>query len=315
MHLRPLDPALDFPRVADLFSQAEPEPTTVDELIERENAAPEGLIRQRLVAVDDAGVVVGYCASASWPWEVAGKFWITVLVDSAGRRKGLGSQLYAAALQFAREHDAVRLLTEVRDSLPEALALAERRGFCVDRHLFESALDLASFDERPFAGIVEGVEAKGIRFLTLADLGDTEEARRRLYEINRLYASDIPGRETGFQSFEQFQRSVFGASWYRPEGQFVAADGDDWVGMSAVGYFAQTNSMYNMMTGVDRAYRGRHIALALKLLTIRLARRLGAAYVRTNNDSENAPMLAVNRKLGYRPQPGIYQMLGDAVHE
>jgi hypothetical protein len=26
--------------------------------------------------------------------------------------------------------------------------------------------------------------------------------------------------------------------------------------------------------------------------------------MRTNNDSENAPMLAVNRKLGYRPEPG-----------
>ncbi|HEY7850574.1 MAG TPA: hypothetical protein VIC27_10950, partial [Ktedonobacterales bacterium] len=29
---------------------------------------------------------------------------------------------------------------------------------------------------------------------------------------------------------------------------------------------------------------------------------------RTNNDSQNAPMLAVNRKLGYQPQPGFYRM-------
>jgi hypothetical protein len=30
---------------------------------------------------------------------------------------------------------------------------------------------------------------------------------------------------------------------------------------------------------------------------------IGARYPRTNNDSQNAPMLVVNRKLGYRPEP------------
>jgi GNAT superfamily N-acetyltransferase len=60
-----------------------------------------------------------------------------------------------------------------------------------------------------------------------------------------------------------------------------------------------------MITGVDRPYRGRGLALALKLRTIRLARRYGAAYIRTHNDSENAPMLALNRKLGYQPEPGL----------
>ena len=78
------------------------------------------------------------------------------------------------------------------------------------------------------------------------------------------------------------------------------------VGLAAVGYFKETNSMYNMMTGVDPAYRGRRIALALKLLTIRLARQYAADYIRTNNDSDNAPMLAINRKLGYQPVPGLY---------
>ena len=53
----------------------------------------------------------------------------------------------------------------------------------------------------------------------------------------------------------------------------------------------------------------RKIALALKLLSIRAALRWGADYIRTNNDSQNAPMLAINRKLGYVPQPGGYRMV------
>ena len=79
--------------------------------------------------------------------------------------------------------------------------------------------------------------------------------------------------------------------------------------MAAVGYFENSNSIYNMFTGVEPTWRGRGIALALKLLAIACARRHGAEHISTNNDSENTPMLAVNRKLGYQPEPGYYRML------
>ncbi len=42
--------------------------------------------------------------------------------------------------------------------------------------------------------------------------------------------------------------------------------------------------------------------------SIRCAKRQGAASIRTNNDSQNAPMLAINRKFGYRPEPGFYRL-------
>ena len=79
--------------------------------------------------------------------------------------------------------------------------------------------------------------------------------------------------------------------------------------MTAAGYYPATNSLYSMMTGVDRAFRGRKIALALKLLIIKYAQNNGISYLRTNNDAENAPMLAVNRKAGYQPEPGQYRLL------
>jgi hypothetical protein len=40
-----------------------------------------------------------------------------------------------------------------------------------------------------------------------------------------------------------------------------------------------------------------------------VARRLGAGTIRTNNDSLNAPMLAINRKLGYCPLPGYFRLV------
>jgi GNAT superfamily N-acetyltransferase len=221
----------------------------------------------------------------------------------------VGPQLANAALAFAREQGATRVAAEVRDNTSEGLRFAERYGFRRDRHIFESRLHLADFDEQQFVGAMERAESEGIRFLTLADLGDTDEARRKLYDINATLARDTPGHDGNFMPFEQFQKTVCSASWYRPHGEIVAAINDIWVGMAAVGYFQNTNSMYNMFTGVDPAWRGRGIALALKLLAIACARRYSATYISTNNDSENAPMLAVNRTLGYQSEPGYYRMI------
>lgn len=66
--------------------------------------------------------------------------------------------------------------------------------------------------------------------------------------------------------------------------------------------------MYNMMTGVDEAYRGQKIAQILKLHSFQFAKEYGADFIRTHNDSLNAPMLAINRKLGYEPNPGEFRL-------
>jgi RimJ/RimL family protein N-acetyltransferase len=148
----------------------------------------------------------------------------------------------------------------------------------------------------------------------MADVGNTPEAQQRHYHLNARVSMDVPGSDEAFQRFmpfEVYHATVHEASWYRPDGQIIAAAGDEWIGMAAVGYFEHTQSMYNMITGVDRAYRGRGIAQALKLLSIRCARSYGARYIRTNNDSHNEPMLAINRKLGYQPEPGFYIVVRD----
>ncbi len=80
--------------------------------------------------------------------------------------------------------------------------------------------------------------------------------------------------------------------------------------MAAVGEIAP-RVMYNMMTGVLTAYRGQEIAQALKRLAIDYAHRAGAVTIRTNNDFRNAPMLAINRKLGYQPEPGWIRLRGN----
>jgi GNAT superfamily N-acetyltransferase len=203
--------------------------------------------------------------------------------------------------------------TEALEQCPEGLAFAQKRGFVIDHHMFKSKIDLATFDGTPYDGLVDSLKAEGFRFFSLAEASDTLEARRKLYALNYAAAMDDPSSTGSFIDFENFNRNFDTASWFRAEGQILASvmvGGEErYVGLSAVGYFVTDNYMYNLFTGVDREYRGRKLAQALKSLSIRFAKEFGADYIITHNDSQNAPMLAVNRKLGYQPLPGVYRLV------
>ncbi len=59
-------------------------------------------------------------------------------------------------------------------------------------------------------------------------------------------------------------------------------------------------------TGVLPAYRGRGIAMALKLRAIEAAIARGCPLITTENHEDNAPMRAINRKIGFVPDsPGV----------
>lgn len=309
----------DFPRVAELLNLVDREPTSVDDLLNWARNGPDGRIYTRMVGFNEDGQMVGFAHVVRWSWMPPGQVWARIVVDPTQRHCGAGTYLYERAVEIARSHHATHIMSEVGEDCPECLRFAEHRGFHIEHHTFESRLNLATFDEASFAGVIEAVEATGIRFFTLADLGNTDEARRHLYEINMRFAIDNPGRAGhSTMTYEEFTGRVFNSRWFRPDGQIIAADStnatdpndsEKWVGLAAVGYYPKSNSMHNAFTGVDRTYRGRHIALALKLQAIRVARAYNATSIWTDNDSQNAPMLAINRKLGYKREPGIYEML------
>jgi RimJ/RimL family protein N-acetyltransferase len=106
-----------------------------------------------------------------------------------------------------------------------------------------------------------------------------------------------------------FEAKVLQAHWFRADGQILAVDGERYVGLGAVGFEPDGITAFNAFTGVDKAYRGRGIAQALKILAAQYAQTNGARVIVTSNDSENAPMLAVNDKLGYVRQPGPYWLV------
>ena len=309
-HLRPARLFSDEVGIASVVNAFERNPVAVDTVREWLTHTAPGRISYRHVAATHDDGVVGYAVSVHETWDPPGQFYAWVGVAPSWRGRGVGSALYSDMRGFLERHDARTITSEVRDNCEVSQAFAKKRGFEIDRHLFQSSLDLEAFDESPFKRIVSNVAETGIHLYSLADFGDTPDARRKLYEVNAITDKDVPGWTAPGLSFAEFNEWVYGSEWYRPAGQLLAADGDRWVGISAIRLYPESQQAFNVHTGVIPDYRRCHIALALKLAAIRYARKHRARSLSTENDSSNGPMLALNRKLGYVAAPGRYTLRG-----
>jgi GNAT superfamily N-acetyltransferase len=306
---RPIRLPNDAAGLAQIYSQIRHEAVTEERIRDWWQPAPYE-IRQTKAAVDATGRIVGLSNAQSGSWLRPRHFWVQVAIDLQWRRQGVGSALFEDSLQFARSRAARALESMIFDDDQESLRFAEKRGYQVERHSFDSVLDLGAFDESKFADLLDTMEAQGFRFFSLADMGaQSERCKRKLYDLNRATALDNPGNHGAFASYDDFSKEIFNASWFRADLQLLVAQGEEWAGLCAIGFYPQQGYAYNEFTGVLPQYRGQGLATALKLTAIRRARELGAQYIRTNNDSQNAPMLSVNLKLGYQPRPGMFELI------
>jgi GNAT superfamily N-acetyltransferase len=92
-----------------------------------------------------------------------------------------------------------------------------------------------------------------------------------------------------------------------PPGGFAVALDEalgDAIGFASIMFLpGSTTRAYHDMTAVRRAWRGRGVGRALKQATIAWAVRSGLESLETGNEEANAPMRALNARLGYRARP------------
>lgn len=312
INFRPIDLDRDFGRLAELFTAEQDEPTTEAGLRSDYEAHKERIIRLMIVE-DGSGDLLGFnwmTRSRTNPKEA----YLYVIVKPERRGQGIGERLYTDLELAARSAQVTHLQATVRDDCPKCRSFADRNGFSEQRHSIGMTLDLTRFDDRPYDEVIARLQAEGFQFTSMEALGNTEEAQRSLFALNDMTASESPGSEGAhpWQGFEDFQKSVCGADWYKPAGQMVVIDSATgaWAGMSAITRFEGTDHAYNLHTGVDRRYRGRKLAQAVKVTALRYARDvLKVKTVRTNHNSQNAPMIAIDRKFGYVQTPGTFSMV------
>jgi GNAT superfamily N-acetyltransferase len=308
--LRPGEPERDFWKLAEWFSTLEGEKNTEAGLQDYYKKRGERITQ--VVAEDSRGELVGFF------WAMRDKMVpdradVSLFVKPEERGQGVGRRLYREMERAVKEAGLKRLRISIWDNYPEGVAFAERRGFSLRRHLMAMALNLGTFDDRPYEEIIAGLKGMGFRFTSMEELGNTEDAQRKLHVLNDTAASETPGSEGEhpWSSFEEFQDSVCRSDWYKPGGQMVVIDTTTgaWAAMSAITRLKGNDYAYNLFTGVDSLYRGRKLAQAVKVTALRYARDvLEAKSVHTHHNTLNAPMIAIDRKLGYVQIPGSYQM-------
>ena len=275
---------------------------------DKTNRLADDMILRYAACLDDTVIGYGIVYHPATAQKPRMTVWVTI--DEAYRNQGFGAQFYDFVANKAIEQGATEFASDCSDDDPISLAFAEKRGFAIRRQSFESILDLETFDPAPLLPLVEEVKAQGIRFSSLAGEGNTEEAQYKLFELNAATARDNPSSDGTYkQTFENFQAKIVNAHWFRADGQLLAIDGERYVGLGAIGFEDDGISAYNAFTGIDKDYRGRKIAQALKVLGAQFAKEEGRNRIITDNDSQNAPMLAVNEKLGYQRVPGQYWLI------
>lgn len=112
---------------------------------------------------------------------------------------------------------------------------------------------------------------------------------------------DPPTRHT----FDEFRREDIDAPSALLDAFYLAIDKDGrYLGVSNL--FRSLDDptfIWQGITGVRREARGRGIAMALKLRTVRYAVDKGIEHIKTWNDVHNTPMLSINEAMGFAKQP------------
>jgi len=223
-------------------------------------------------------------------------------VDPAHQRTGIGTQLFRRVMDVVR--DEPRLVMQVSESSAGGRAFAAKNGFVERSRMFESELALADFDPERFASPGAWQHETGIRFSTLAK-EDSPALRRALHRLAQEVSADIPTPEPiPPVAYEPWEADWIEGPIAKPDLFVFALSGERPVAFTQI-FTTPDGTAYHRLTGVARDHRGKGLGLAVKTEALRMAKDLGIPRVRTDNDTPNTHMLAINDELGFKRLPGL----------
>lgn len=296
--IRRIEDDADLATFVDLVNAITPDdPASLEDLRWSDATYPGGV---RFLAEEDGHAVgvasVGriYVQGPDYP-----DLWGYVAVLPAHRRRGTGSALLRHISDHAGSVGKTGLQLRVSEARPEALAFLERRGFVEDERSKTVRLDLAGL-EPPAVDLPPGV--------VLTDLAARPELVKGVHAVALETFEDIPWTDEPMAAGDlaEFRARDVDRPGIVPEAFMVAVDETtgEVVGYASLMFVpGSTTVAWHDMTAVRRSWRGRGLATALKRATIAWAIAHGLEALDTGNDEHNAPMRAVNARLGYRPLP------------
>lgn len=211
---------------------------------------------------------------------------VLVAVVPGERGSGVGSALMAWATKRATDLGAGRL-TGVVDEDGTSEAVLEHWGFTLG-----ARNRMSWVDSRTVPAGLAPVPA-GLRLEQLADVD-----ARAVWECHQAAAPDDPSGYSRTMPFEEYLDRELGDPLLRHDVSRVVLDGDRAAAYSLVR--AAGDRGWSSMTAVAPSHRGRGLSLVAKAAALRAAAAAGIHLCATANSSANAPVLALNERLGYQ---------------
>jgi mycothiol synthase len=244
------------------------------------------------------------------------RFSFEVMVNPDHQSNGVGRALMNALHDAVQPFDPIKIRSSTRADWTRAVRFLEAAGFKEEYRAWESRLDPRSFDASPYANLEKTLQADGIEMLSVRELEQMEPNwKRKLFDLDTDACRDIPNPEafTG-QNYERFEKVMLGGPDFCADAFLVAVR---WSEDGSLEYLAESTlwrkpgdeHAFNGATGTRREWRGRKIALALKVKNLIWARENGVTQIKTWNGDVNRPMLSINEKLGFEKMPAWVNMV------
>lgn len=288
----------DVPAAVRLFNTVYPMGLNSEAGYRHRLATEPARARRRTWVADEDGIV-GWSAGAlvahsdrdDVGWLMAG-----VLPEARGR--GLGSALFELAERHLLDLGARRLLSGSTDDAASRRFLSTR-GFTHTHTTRLSRVDPREIDRGELVGLAAEKEREGF---TLVPFAAFRERPELIHAVDLEASLDVPVDEpiARLPLNEWIEEN-----WQHPllahEGSFAVVLDDSPVAMAGLRVNVDDGRAFNDFTGTLREFRGRGLARLAKLASLVWAADHGITQIATENDETNAPMLAVNTRLGYKP--------------
>jgi GNAT superfamily N-acetyltransferase len=255
------------------------------------------------------GPVRGVAELTLPPWDNTSLGLVEITVDPRARRRGIGRALYAAAVERIRSAGRTEVVADaLRNSAGERFLGA--LGLAVEPADQQREQDVAAIDWTDLDAVYGDalVRAAGYEIREIPPVAPDELLGELIAVISAINDAPVDPRHAEPER-------------YPPERIRAYEEGCDALGRTgyrlvtvhaASGEFAGYTGMavdterpwygYQYVTSVRSGHRGHRLGLLLKIAMLRLLREREPALrtVGTWNSAENAHMIAVNERLGYR---------------
>ncbi|MEU4194516.1 GNAT family N-acetyltransferase [Kribbella sp. NPDC026611] len=274
----------DLEQAVALSNVVRPYAFGVRHRLERNLIERLGTDRHAAFAAEVDGQVVGWATLSPADWlGMAHAFSLDLMVHPEYRRRGVGTRLLQACDEWL-ERLPSSFVQSYADRAGTPFAVAA--GFTAAEQLTYAGLEL---DDSLIAPPVPA----GFTLVPISQLEAVD-----VYPAYRATAADTPGMAGVDWPYEWFSNDLWkGELLDRDLSLALVRDG-------VVASFTLTDRegdrIWSDMTGTLAEYRGRGLAATVKLTSLAAARKSGATHAYTIMNLTNAPMLAINTRLGYR---------------